>query len=269
MSARAYRSRATSCGTPSTMSSSTGSCSQASITNRVPFFSRFDGACTTSGRAASDGGVGVNVAQVEPRRDHVRAREPSGSRRTSRRSPRRRACRTRARPGSCRGCPSRGSGRRSSSAASAGAGTAATSGSASGRSRSGRRPSAARAARTPRTAAASRRGSAAVPVERPVRLGMQPPALEDDEPRVDPLPPQRLDVLPRDAGDVDGRVRDPKRCGRVTFHLLATVHRRETWLTPSRVAFELVEVAQRCSARADAGGVARAARRRRSRRSRA
>ena len=42
---------------------------------------------------------------------------------------------------SCRGCPSRGSGRRSSSAARAGAGTGATSARASARSRSGRRRS--------------------------------------------------------------------------------------------------------------------------------
>ena len=32
----------------------------------VPFFSRFDGACTTSGRAASDGGTGVNGRRSSP-----------------------------------------------------------------------------------------------------------------------------------------------------------------------------------------------------------
>ena len=57
---------------------------------------------------------------------------------------------------------------------------------------------------------ASRRGSAAVPVERPVGLGVQLAALEDDEPRVDALPPQRLHVLPRNPGDVDRAVRDPQ-----------------------------------------------------------
>src|ERR1041384_2440094 len=60
MSARAYRARASSWGMPSTMSSSTGSVLHASITHCVPFFSRFDGACTTSGRGLSDGGTGVS-----------------------------------------------------------------------------------------------------------------------------------------------------------------------------------------------------------------
>jgi hypothetical protein len=49
-----------------------------------------------------------------------------------------------------------------------------------------------------------------VSVERPVRLVVQLPALEDNEPGVNTLPPQRLDVLPRDASGVNGRVRDPK-----------------------------------------------------------
>jgi hypothetical protein len=35
-------------------------------------------------------------------------------------------------------------------------------------------------------------------------------ALEDDEPSVDAFPPQGLHVLPRNAGDIDRRVRDPK-----------------------------------------------------------
>ena len=44
-------------------------------------------------------------------------------------------------------------------------------------------------------------------VERPVGLVVQLPALEDDEPRVDTLPPQRLNVLPGNPGDVHGTVR--------------------------------------------------------------
>ena len=52
-------------------------------------------------------------------------------------------------------------------------------------------------------------GQRAAPVERPVGLVVELPALEDDEPRVDPLAPQCLHVLPRDPGDVDRAVRDP------------------------------------------------------------
>ena len=52
---------------------------------------------------------------------------------------------------------------------------------------------------------------AAVAVERPVGLRMQLPPVEHHEPRVDPLPPQRLHVLPRNPGDVDRRVRDARR----------------------------------------------------------
>jgi hypothetical protein len=48
----------------------------------------------------------------------------------------------------------------------------------------------------------------AVPVERLVRLRMELVTLEDDEPGVDPLPPEREHVLPRDPGGVDGAVRD-------------------------------------------------------------
>jgi hypothetical protein len=36
---------------------------------------------------------------------------------------------------------------------------------------------------------------------------VQLPPLEDDEPGVNAFPPQRLHVLPRNPGDVDGRVR--------------------------------------------------------------
>ena len=43
-----------------------GSRAQASITCCVPFFSRLDGACTTSGRALSDGGTGVNGRRSSP-----------------------------------------------------------------------------------------------------------------------------------------------------------------------------------------------------------
>ena len=49
---------------------------------------------------------------------------------------------------------------------------------------------------------------AAAAPEVDVRLRMQPVAVEDDEPRVDAAPPERLDVRPRDAGSVDGAVRD-------------------------------------------------------------
>ena len=41
-----------------------------------------------------------------------------------------------------------------------------------------------------------------------VGLRVQPVAVEDDEPRVDAASPERLDVRPRDAGGVDGAVRD-------------------------------------------------------------
>ena len=51
----------------------------------------------------------------------------------------------------------------------------------------------------------------AVPVERLVGLGVELVALEDDEPRVDPLAPQREHVLPRDAGGVDRAVGDAER----------------------------------------------------------
>src|SRR5205085_1355280 len=51
----------------------------------------------------------------------------------------------------------------------------------------------------------------ASPIEAPVRLVVERPALEDDEPRVDPLAPKRLHVLPRDPGDVHRTMRDPKR----------------------------------------------------------
>ena len=53
----------------------------------------------------------------------------------------------------------------------------------------------------------------AVPVERPVGFVVQLPSLEDDEPSVDPLTPQRLHVLPGNAGDVDGTVRDTQPPG--------------------------------------------------------
>jgi hypothetical protein len=49
----------------------------------------------------------------------------------------------------------------------------------------------------------------AVPVERLVRLRVEPVALEDDEPRVHASPPEREHVLPRDAGGVDRAVRYP------------------------------------------------------------
>ncbi len=48
------------------MSRSTGRLSQASITYLVPFFSRLDGAWTTSGLGLSDGGTGVNSRRSSP-----------------------------------------------------------------------------------------------------------------------------------------------------------------------------------------------------------
>jgi len=48
------------------MSTSTGSRSSVAITSDVPFFSRLDGACTTSGRGRSEGGTGVNGRKSSP-----------------------------------------------------------------------------------------------------------------------------------------------------------------------------------------------------------
>src|SRR3954466_3085736 len=69
------------------MSSSTGSCSSAAITCLVPFFSRFDGAWTTSGRGVRSGGIGVNgrrssrggtTSACEPSRGHALLRPAGG-----------------------------------------------------------------------------------------------------------------------------------------------------------------------------------------------
>ena len=146
-----------------------GSCAHASITCCVPFFSRFDGACTTSGRALSDGGTGVNSRRSSPVGRRA-PRAPSGSRRRSRRSRRRRACRS----ASSLGRLAADVGAEVVedallAAARAAAGTGSTSARASGRSRSGRRRSAARAVRTRRTAAQPLR-QRPVAVERPVGL---------------------------------------------------------------------------------------------------
>ena len=92
-----------------------------------------------------------------------------------------------------------------------GSGTAAISGRASGRSRSGRRRRAAGAARGRATAASCRRANPPRAVERPVGLRVEPVALEDDELRVDPAPPERLHVLPRHARGVDRAVDDAER----------------------------------------------------------
>ena len=51
----------------------------------------------------------------------------------------------------------------------------------------------------------------AQPTERPIRLRVEPPALEDHEPRLDTFAPQRLHVLPRNPRHVDGAVRDSER----------------------------------------------------------
>src|SRR5206468_5667202 len=60
---------------------------------------------------------------------------------------------------------------------------------------------------------------AATTLERPVGLGVELVAVEDDQLRVDAAPAERLYVRPRDAGRVDGTVDDAHgasrgRCGR-------------------------------------------------------
>src|SRR5262249_3946292 len=78
MSARLKRSTASSCGTPWTTSRSTGSCSHASTTKRVPFFSKSEGACTTSGRSRSTAGTASDRAPCEAaRHDGGRIRHPT------------------------------------------------------------------------------------------------------------------------------------------------------------------------------------------------
>ena len=52
-----------------------------------------------------------------------------------------------------------------------------------------------------------------MPVERLVGLGMEPVALEDDEPGVDPLAPEGEHVLPGHARGVDRAVGDAERTG--------------------------------------------------------
>ena len=227
------------------MSRSTGSCAQASMTYCVPFFSRFDGAWTTIGRSRSLGGTGVNGAQVEPGRDHLRVRHPAE--RVERADDLR------------VGAPAvRELLRRL--AADVGA-EVVEDGLLAGRAQD-RELQRLRHEREPevevedvgaREQARERAPlrellarEAAAPVERPVRLRVPQLAVEDDEPRVDVLAPQREHVLPRDPGEVDRAVRDR-----------------------SAVPLELVEVAQRRAAGADPGGVGARALRRRSRRARA
>ena len=61
-------------------------------------------------------------------------------------------------------------------------------------------------------------GEAAAAVERPVGLGVQAIALEDDEPRVHASPTQRLHVRPRDARGVHGAVDDAQGPLRYASH---------------------------------------------------
>ena len=49
---------------------------------------------------------------------------------------------------------------------------------------------------------------AAAPLERPIRLRVELVTVEDDELRVDPPTPERLDVRPWNAGGVHGAVDD-------------------------------------------------------------
>src|SRR5581483_7303424 len=58
-------------------------------------------------------------------------------------------------------------------------------------------------------------GEAAAELERPVRLRMEPVAVEDDELRVDAAAAEGLDVRPRDAGRVDRAVDDAEGHRRV------------------------------------------------------
>ena len=69
-------------------------------------------------------------------------------------------------------------------------------------------------------------GEPAVPVERLVRLGVELVALEDDEPRVDALAPEREHVLPRDAGGVDRAVGDAERRSSRDCHAPERAHCR-------------------------------------------
>ena len=62
-----------------------------------------------------------------------------------------------------------------------------------------------------------------VPVERPVGLVVQLPPFEDDEPRVDPLAPQSLHVLPGNPRDVHRTMRDPKWPLWIVRHRLDTL----------------------------------------------
>ena len=108
-------------------------------------------------------------------------------------------------------------------AAPSGSGTGATAGRASARSRSGRRRCAAAAAASARHCAPAARtsGSRALAVERPVRLGVELVAVEDDELRVDAARAQRLDVRPRHARRVDRAVDDAERA---VGRLWSTIH---------------------------------------------
>ena len=197
--------------TPSTMSRSTGSCAQASITCACPSSHGSTARGRRAGAGCRSAATGANARRSSPGGIDVRLGHPAhrvvgaddlgvGA-----------LAEGELVRASCRGCPSRGSGRRSSFGAARRSGNCTDLARASARSRSGRRRSAAAAVRARRTACASRRGSAPCRSSDQSASGWSLPAVEDDEPCVDPLTPQRLHVLPRDAGDVDRAVRDPKR----------------------------------------------------------
>ena len=177
------------------MSSSTGSCAQASITYCVPLRLRSEGAWTTSGRAASEGGCGGYCARSSPGGTTC----ASGTQRS-----------------------------RVVGADDLGVGPLAV-GELGGRLAADVRAEVVEDALAPRRAQdreldrlrherqpevevedvglrqqpRERRElgrkpprQPAAPLERPVGLGVQPAAVEDDEPRVDALAPQRLGRSP-------------------------------------------------------------------------
>ena len=191
------------------MSRSTGSWAHASMTNCVPFFSRFDGAWTTSGRGLSDGRPRAELAQVEPRRDHVSLGHPA----------RRVVGADDLRVGALAECERFA--RLAADVRSEIVEDALLPQRAQERELDRLRDQRQAEVEVEDVGLRGEAGEGGellcelhrqrpAPVERPVGLVVQLPALEDDEPRVDPLAPQRLDVLPRDPRDVHGAVRHPQ-----------------------------------------------------------
>ena len=179
------------------------------MTYCVPFFSRFDGAWTTSGRSRSVGGTGVNGRRSRP----GGIISASGTQRSASNEPT--ICASARRPYAS------SLGRL---AADVGA-EVVEDGLLASRVQDrelqrlrherqaevevedvGAREQARE--RAPLRELLAREAAAAV--ERPVRLRVPQLAVEDDEPRVDVLAPQREHVLPRDPGEVDRAVRDPQ-----------------------------------------------------------